>query len=174
MAIIVKSSSLHGAGVYTTAAIKKGTHILEYTGPRLTAKTCEGMYADTEVTYLFAMDDGDTIIDGFGMAAFVNHTCDPNCETDQIDNRIWIIALRDIEAGEELTYDYNLFDGEDDAPCLCGAKRCRGSLYSATHLRKLAKKRAKVAAAGGPTAPQGGGGLFRATIISFRYHLRRR
>ena len=86
------------------------------------------------------------IIDGHGTAAFINHCCDANCETDEIDERVWIIAARDIEAGEELTYDYNLYDGEDDAPCLCGSKRCRGSLYSATHLRRLAKKRAKAAA----------------------------
>jgi hypothetical protein len=58
---------------------------------------------------------------------------------------MWVLALRDIEAGEELTYDYNLYDGEDDAPCMCGTPRCRGSLYSASHLRKLAKKRAKTA-----------------------------
>src|SRR5215475_13644718 len=97
MGLIIKSSSLHGAGVYTTAPIKKGTLILESTGSRLTAKECAGMYADTEVTYLFAMDDENVIIDGFGMAAFVNHTCDPNCETDQIDDHIWIMAMRDIE-----------------------------------------------------------------------------
>jgi hypothetical protein len=60
---------------------------------------------------------------------------------------MWVIALRDIEPGEELTYDYCLYDGEDDAPCRCGSKRCRGSLYSATHLRKLKKKREKAAAA---------------------------
>jgi hypothetical protein len=60
---------------------------------------------------------------------------------------MWVIALRDIAAGEELTYDYNLYDGEDDAPCLCRTASCRGSLYSASHLRKIAKKRAKVAAA---------------------------
>jgi hypothetical protein len=60
---------------------------------------------------------------------------------------VWIIALRDIEAGEELTYDYCLFDGEDDAPCYCHSPRCRGSMYSAAHLRKIAKKRAKLAAA---------------------------
>jgi hypothetical protein len=89
------------------------------------------------------LDKPKRIIDGYGVAAFVNHSCEPNCETDQIKGKMWIIALRDIEAGEELTYDYNLFDGEDDAPCLCGSGRCRGSLYSASHLRKLAKKRAK-------------------------------
>jgi uncharacterized protein len=146
MTLIVKSSALHGAGVYTTAPIKKGTRVLEYTGPRLKAKACEGMYADTEVTYLFAMDDGDTIIDGFGMAAFVNHTCDPNCETDQIDNRIWILALRNIDAGEELTYDYNLFDGDpgEKAPCYCGQKGCRHTMFSEEEVvrqRKILRQR---------------------------------
>jgi len=141
MGLIVKSSSLHGAGVYTTSDIKKGTLILEYTGPRLTAKACEGMYADTEVTYLFAMDDENVIIDGFGMAAFVNHTCDPNCETDQIDDKIWIMALRDIAAGEELTYDYNLFDGDpgEQAPCYCGMKGCRRTMFSTEEVARQKK-----------------------------------
>lgn len=141
MALIVKSSSLHGAGVYTTAPIKKGQHVLEYTGPRLTSKACEGMYADTEVTYLFAMDDGNTIIDGFGIAAFVNHTCAPNCETDQLDNRIWIIAIRDIQAGEELTYDYSLFDGDigEKAPCYCGMKGCRKTMFSEDEMARQKK-----------------------------------
>jgi len=138
MALIVKSSSLHGAGVYTTAPIKKGARVLEYTGPRLTAKECQGLYADTEVTYLFAMDDHNIIIDGFGMAAFVNHSCDPNCETDQIAGRIWILAQRNIAAGEELTYDYNLFDADPGelAPCYCGSKNCRGTMYSEEEIRR--------------------------------------
>lgn len=132
MGLIVRSSSLHGAGVYTTTPIRTGTRVLEYTGPRLTREESEGMYADSEVTYLFTMDDQKTIIDGFGMAAFVNHSCDPNCETDQIGGLIWIIALRDIAANEELTYDYCLWDAEpgEEAPCYCGAKNCRGTMYS--------------------------------------------
>ena len=153
MALIVKSSSLHGAGVYTTAPIRKGARILEYTGPRLTAKECEGLYTDTEVTYLFAMDDQNIIIDGFGMAAFVNHACNPNCETDQIADLIWILAMRNIKQGEELTYDYNLFDGDPGelAPCYCGAKKCRGTMFSPEEvarqkhlLRKKQKRRAEV------------------------------
>jgi uncharacterized protein len=132
MGLIVRSSALHGAGVYTTAPIKKKTRILEYTGPRMSREESQGMYADTEVTYLFTMDDEKTIIDGFGMAAFVNHSCDPNCVSDQIDGRIWIIALRDIAANEELTYDYCLWDAEpgEEAPCYCGAEQCRGTMYS--------------------------------------------
>ena len=132
MGLIVRSSSLHGAGVYTTSPIRKGTRVLEYTGPRLTREESEGMYSDSEVTYLFTMDDQKTIIDGFGMAAFVNHSCNPNCETDQIGGHIWIIAFRDIAANEELTYDYCLWDAEpgEEAPCYCGAKNCRGTMYS--------------------------------------------
>jgi len=123
--------------------------VLQYTGPRLTKKESEGLYGDTEVTYLFGMEDGKTVIDGFGIAAFVNHSCAPNCETDEIDGSIWILALQNIKAGEELTYDYNLYDGEPGelAPCYCGAKTCRGTMFSeaeiARHKRLLRKQKAK-------------------------------
>lgn len=152
MGLIIRSSSLHGAGVYTTSAIAEGTRILEYTGPRLSARKTDGMYADSEVTYLFGMDDGKTVIDGFGMAAFVNHACHPNCETDQIDDRIWIIALKDIAAGEELTYDYNIYDAEpgEKCPCYCGASDCRGTMYSeeeVTRQEKILQRRKKRRAA---------------------------
>jgi SET domain-containing protein len=147
MTLIIRQSRIHSHGCYTTRPIRKGTLIVEYVGEYLTYEQADDLYDECPNTYLFGLDGGKRIIDGYGVAAFVNHSCKPNCETDQIRGKMWVIALRDIEAGEELTYDYNLYDGEDDAPCLCGAKRCRGSLYSATHLRKLAKKRAKAAAA---------------------------
>jgi uncharacterized protein len=147
MTLILRQSRIHSYGCYTTRPIRKGALIVEYVGEYLTYEQADDLYDHFPNTYLFGLDGGKRIIDGYGVAAFVNHSCKPNCETDQIRGKMWIIALRDIESGEELTYDYNLYDGEDDAPCLCGAQRCRGSLYSATHLRKLAKKRAKAAVA---------------------------
>ena len=153
MGLIVKSSSLHGAGVYTLAPIRKGERVLEYTGPRMRKEESDGLYADNEVTYLFTMDDPEIVIDGFGMAAFVNHSCNPNCESDQFGEQIWIVALRDIENGEELTYDYCLWDGEpgDEAPCYCGAKNCRGTMYSEEEVarqKKLLSQKAKKQKAG--------------------------
>ena len=67
--------------------------------------------------------------------------CDPNCEADENKGRVWIIAIRDIEAGEELTYDYNLYDGDldDPSPCSCGTPDCRGSMYSEKELGRRAK-----------------------------------
>ncbi len=147
MTLIIRQSRIHSYGCYTTRPIRKGTLIVEYVGEHLTCEQANELYEDFESTYLFGLDGGKHVIDGFGVAAFVNHSCKPNCGTDQIRGKMWIIARRDIEAGEELTYDYNLYDGEEDAHCLCGERRCRGSLYSATQLRKLAKKRAKAAAA---------------------------
>ncbi len=148
MGLIVRSSQIHAAGCYTTAPIKKGTLVVEYTGPRLTPQQAEHLYEGQEVTYLFGMEGDRQIIDGHGMAAFLNHSCDPNCETEEIDGHVWIIALRDIAPEEELTYDYNLYDGDDlnDAPCSCGAKKCRGFMYEAeeiARLRKLAARKNK-------------------------------
>ena len=102
------------------------------------------MYDRARRTYLFGLDD-ERVIDGDGIAAFINHSCAPNCEPDEIDGRVWIIALRDIHVGEELTYDYNLYDGDidDKALCACGARECRGSMYSDDELKKRAKLEAK-------------------------------
>jgi len=147
MTLVIRKSAIHSYGCYTTKRIRKSTLVVEYVGAPLSYEEADDLYDDFENTYLFGLDGGKRIIDGYGVAAFINHCCRPNCETDQIAGKMWVIALRDIEPGEELTYDYCLYDGEDDAPCYCGAKRCRGSLYSAAHLRKLKKKREKAAAA---------------------------
>lgn len=119
-------------GCYTTTPIVKGDPVVEYTGPRLTVDEADALYENRDVTYLFGLSDGKNVIEGQGEAALINHSCDPNCESDEIEGRVWIFAIRDIEAGEELTYDYSMYDGEgdDDAPCHCGAAICRGTMYS--------------------------------------------
>jgi SET domain-containing protein len=141
MGLIIRSSRIHAAGCYTTAPIKKGTKIVEYTGPRLKPEDCMDMYDNHESTYLFGMEGDKWVIDGHGTAAFLNHSCDPNCETDEVDGHVWIVALRDIAPEEELTYDYNLYDGDDvnDAPCHCGAKKCRGTMYEPEEVARLQK-----------------------------------
>ncbi len=145
MSLIIRSSDIHAAGCYTTTPIKKGTRVVEYTGTVVSNAEGDALYKDKDYTYLFALDGGTHMVDGYGMAMYINHSCEPNCETDQIDGKIWIIALRNIEGGEELTYDYNLFDGEGEAPCHCGARRCRGTMYSWDEIRKQRKAARKKA-----------------------------
>jgi len=145
MGLIIRSSDIHAAGCYTTAKIRKGTYVVEYTGPLITPEQADEIYDGRSTTYLFGLRDGKQIIDGHGTAMFINHSCDPNCETDEIDGHIWIIAIRDIEADEELTYDYMLYDGAEDdpAPCSCGAKNCRGTMYSEEDLRRQKRLKRK-------------------------------
>ena len=141
MSLLLRSSQIHSVGCYTTSGIPSGSKIVEYSGRKITAEQGDALYEGLEITYLFGLEDGRHVIDGNGMAAFINHSCDPNCETDEIDGHIWIISARDIAAGEELTYDYNLYDGEapEEAPCFCGSRHCRGSMFAPEEIKRLKK-----------------------------------
>jgi SET domain-containing protein len=147
MALIIRSSAIHAAGCYTTSRIRKGTLVVEYTGPRISKDEADEKYANSPTTYLFGVGDGTTVIDGHGAAMFINHSCDPNCETEEIDGRVWITAIRNVQAGEELTYDYYLYDGdEDEALCNCGAVQCRRTMYAPAEVKRRARAAKKTEA----------------------------
>jgi len=138
--LIIRSSSIHAAGCYTTRPFKKGSRVCEYEGPRFTKEVADERYKDRFVTYLFSCGDDGMVIDGFGTAMFINHSCDPNCETEDHGGRVYIVAVRDIAAGEELTYEYNLCDSDDaEADCYCGAATCRGTMFSEAELKRRAR-----------------------------------
>jgi hypothetical protein len=146
MGLVIRSSSIHAAGCYTTTRIRKGARVAEYDGPRITKAEADSSYEEAPITYLFGLGDGSIVIEGHSMAMFINHSCDANCETEELDGRVWISAIKNIPAGTEITYDYCLYDGgEDEAICNCGAKTCRGTMYSPEEIRRrkaLAKKKA--------------------------------
>jgi SET domain-containing protein len=139
--IEVRDSALHGLGVFATTGIKKGTRVIEYLGERVSHAEADRRYDDKDETdshtFLFIVDDRTVIdagVDG-NEARFVNHGCDPNCESVIRNRRVFIEAIRDIAAGEELTYDYQIQREDSDPPnidvifaCRCGAPRCRGTM----------------------------------------------
>ena len=147
MGLIIRSSDIHAAGCYTTTHIPKGRRVAEYTGPRLTKDEADALYEAKPITYLFGLGDGSVVIDGHCMAMFINHSCDPNCESDEEDDgRVWIKSIKNIPAGAEITYDYCLYDGGDEAQfCNCGAKDCRGTMYSVEEIRRRKRAAAKAA-----------------------------
>ncbi len=145
--LLIRSSSIHAAGCYTLDAIPRGRRVIEYDGARITKEVADARYADRPVTYLFGCGDQGEVIDGFGTAMFLNHSCAPNCETDEHNGRIYIRALRDIAVGEELLYEYNLYDSDDDdADCYCGAPNCRGTMFSEEEVTRQARRKARAAA----------------------------
>lgn len=144
MALIIRSSSIHAAGCYTTSSISKGRRIAEYTGPLISKDEADEMYQDAPVTYLFGLGKGDVVIDGHCAAMFINHSCDPNCETEVERGRVYVRAIKNIAPGEEITYDYHLYDGgEDEAFCNCGTVKCRGTMYSKTEMKKRRAEKKK-------------------------------
>jgi SET domain-containing protein len=134
--IEVRQSGVHGQGVYAVQSIPKGTRIIEYTGERVSWEDAPDDDNDPH-TFNFGLENGKVINPGVGGndARWINHSCDPNCEAVEEDDRVFIYAIRDIQAGEELLYDYQL---EIDEPitdasrkkfaCQCGAPNCRGTM----------------------------------------------
>lgn len=157
MGLIIRSSAIHAAGCYTTTRIPKGRRIAEYTGPRIDKDEADVLYEDSPITYLFGLGDGAVVIDGHCAAMFINHSCDPNCETSEVKGRVWITAIKNISAGDEITYDYCLYDGgEDEAACNCGSRNCRGTMYSRQEMRqRKAAARAELQQAGSPVKAVG-------------------
>jgi SET domain-containing protein len=127
--------------VFAARPIGKGARIIEYTGERVTHAQADSRYefkADSDNhTFLFIVDRKTVIdagVDG-NDARFINHSCDPNCESVIEGRRVFIDAIRDIAPGEELAYDYQIQRDADDPPdideifaCRCGAETCRGTM----------------------------------------------
>lgn len=160
-------SPVHGKGVFAARDIPAGTRILEYQGERIDQDEADRRHPvnpdDPFHTFFFALSSGIVIdggVDG-NDSRWINHACAPNCETQEgrHGKRIYIVALRDIRAGEELNYDYGLvIDGrqtrklKEQYRCLCGAPECRGTMLappSGKRSKKTASpadKKAKAAA----------------------------
>ncbi len=138
-----RSSAIHGVGVFATRRIRPGRKLIAYLGQILTAAEVEARYdaGDAESPHTFLFHCGkDRYVDaavGGNDARFINHSCDPNCETEIEDGTIWIRPIRNIQPGVELTYDYAL-EIEKNAsrarrngyPCRCGARKCRGTMLA--------------------------------------------
>tara|TARA_B100001248_G_scaffold262737_1_gene262019 strand:- start:21171 stop:21755 length:585 start_codon:yes stop_codon:yes gene_type:complete len=134
----IQSSDIHKRGVFSTAFIPKGTKILEYVGEKITKAESDRRALEREekgrkngsgLVYIFELNQRYDI-DGnvsYNHAKYINHSCEPNAEAECIRGHIWIIATRDIEPGEELSYDYG-YDMDEflDHPCLCGSDSCIG------------------------------------------------
>ena len=148
--IRVRNSKIQGRGVFAVRRIRKGRRIIEYTGEVIDqAEEHRRGYDDSKMsrhhTFLFKIDDEYTIdaTHRGSIARFINHSCDPNCEAVWEDRRIFIEAVRNIQPGVELCYDYAF---EHKGPltkeekafyyCRCGAKNCRGTILKLKRRRK--------------------------------------
>jgi len=134
---------VHGKGVFALQDIAEGETIIEYVGEIISWDEAQDRHPhdpnDPNHTFYFHVNE-DKVIDalhGGNSSRWINHSCDANCEADEQNERIFIKALRNIRAGEELNYDYGLIIDEPytkklkaEYPCWCGSANCRGTLLS--------------------------------------------
>ena len=139
--LVFQQSTIHGTGGFARRDIPRGTRIIEYVGQKIT-KAESLARCEQSNQYIFSLNDREDI-DGsveWNPARFINHSCTPNCDAEQEADRIWIVASRDIRAGEEVSFNYG-FDLEDykNYPCRCGSASCLGYMVAEEfhdHVRK--------------------------------------
>ncbi len=155
---VMRRSQLHGNGLFARRKIPAGTRAIEYGGKRITAEEADRRHPanpdDPFHTFFFALASGE-VIDGGDHgndARWINHSCMPNCEAQESRHgkRVYIVALRDIQRGEELCYDYGLvLDGritkklKENYRCFCGASSCRGTMLAPTEKKVQQKSTVK-------------------------------
>jgi uncharacterized protein len=152
----VRQSGIQGKGAFANTKIRKGQRIIEYAGERISNDEADSRYDETGMkrhhTFLFTLTPRK-VVDGAvngNESIYINHSCDPNCEAVIEDGRIFIEAVRTIQPGEELAYDYQYErTGENDDElekfykCLCGAPNCRGSILKAKPASRRKKSKGK-------------------------------
>ena len=145
----IRGSRIQGRGVFAARRIRPGQRIIEYAGERISNEEADRRYDEEKMrrhhTFLFTLDRS-TVVDGNSGgndARYINHSCDPNCEAVIERKRIYIYALKNIQPGVELAYDYKYErTGENDDElekfykCMCGSKKCRGSIMKPARRRK--------------------------------------
>lgn len=152
----IRRSSIHNKGVFAKRDIPAGRQIIEYVGEKITKKESDRRYdlaleesrkdPKKGAVYLFELNkrydiDGDV---SYNPAKYINHSCEPNCESENRDGHIWIVAQRDIKKGDELSYDYGYdIDSYKDHPCRCGAPSCPGYIVAEKQRPKLRRLLAK-------------------------------
>ncbi len=154
---MIQRSHIHGYGLYARNNIVANEMIVEYIGEKVRQGVADKREIDYEQRgfgscYLFRLDGSD-IVDATcigGMARFMNHCCEPNayaqvietnrspagalfentslCSPVKREKHIVIMALRNIHAGEEVTYDYKFAIEEVKISCFCGASKCKGAM----------------------------------------------
>ncbi len=125
---VVKPSPIHGRGLFATESIAAGEIVAIKGGHIITRRQLAELQPRLGSAEIQISDDlficPTSEAEREGSMIFSNHSCDPNIG---VRGQIVFVALRDIEAGEELTHDWAMTDNDESAiDCHCGARNCRG------------------------------------------------
>jgi SET domain-containing protein len=138
----IGSSRIDGQGLFAAQDIAKGTRIIAYIGEKITRRE-SARRLEAGNAYIFHLNyryalDGETLAN---TARYINHSCDPNCAVEKTHDTLWIVALRDIKEGEELSYNYGYtLEHYQDNPCTCGAQNCCGYILDQQYWGRIQRQ----------------------------------
>lgn len=157
----IRFSPIHGRGIFTRRPVRKGVHLLEYRGELVDKEESNRrgleLFDQAKVSggasvYIFDLNDTHDL-DGnkpWNAARLVNHSCEPNSEMVNEDDRLMLYSLRDLRKGEEITFDYGYgIEHFLDHPCRCGTTACVGYIVARAYWPRLKKTLARTRAGKG-------------------------
>ncbi|ANH67193.1 SET domain-containing protein [Mitsuaria sp. 7] len=130
VAVALKRSRIDGYGVFAAEAVPAFTRLGLLTGESITVAEARRRAQESQRLMLVELSPARAIDASRSQDAmrFTNHSCSPNARIQVEDGEISFFALRDLQAGDEITVDYGLTHHEGRLTCRCGAPGCRGSL----------------------------------------------
>jgi uncharacterized protein len=132
-------SGIHRLGVRAGTSIPARRKVIEYRGERISRRETRKRFLygspgrSRKQNYLAQFDAYwaiDGAVNGNG-AELINHTCEPNLALGRIRGRLWLMSVRRIVVGEELSYDYGFASNGERVRCHCGSAKCRGTINRA-------------------------------------------
>lgn len=146
MAMMIKQNQFGRKGLYTDRTYLKDDVVMPMKGIRIRREQMSALSKDKQVNLLQIGQDLFLNMEGES-EKFVNHSCNPNCYVRAVVNNAFLVALRPIEKGEELTFDYSLTstDKTDEwsIQCACHKFYCRGEISGVHSLPENVRKEAE-------------------------------
>lgn len=137
--LVVRTSARAGRGVFATRPYERGEFVLAFQGELIDERDIG------DFTHTIQVDHNLFVASSGGIDDFVNHACEPNCTLRSEPPRLWLVADRTIEPGEEITFDYAtcIPVGPTLQHCSCGSDRCRGRVGTFWELDADTRRRYK-------------------------------
>ena len=137
MDTLILGQSKLGKAVFANKDFKKGEEIIEFNGKLFTYEQLPIPYDEVEDHYV-QIDKNLYMGPSGGVDDFFNHSCNPNSGIKIKGKRVILIAIKDIEKREEITWDYSTTMDEDEweMECICESKNCRKRIRDFKYLPK--------------------------------------
>ncbi|XP_054288030.1 histone-lysine N-methyltransferase SETMAR-like [Macrosteles quadrilineatus] len=156
--LLVFETDVKGFGLKTDVFVDCGSFVCEYAGELISREEAKRRSRNDSINYIFVLivyfvpssisrscgekehyvnSTTETIVDPTcvgNIGRYIKHSCQPNAaivpvRIDSPISRLAVFSVRDIQAGEEITYDYaSGGSGIGKTSCLCGTAKCRGFL----------------------------------------------